>query len=132
MRKYLDLKNGRPTCHWATNTIPIDLTRSISPVHVSVQDLQWQVRVLQPQPPYKRAFHFLQVQMTWRQCHQKNMTNIPGTIIPCTSQEFKKRTATNESGTCRGCRSPLPKLALLNKRSQRRNAWHELFKIMSP
>ena len=45
---------------------------------------------------------------------------------------FKKRTATNKSVTSQGCQSPLPKLALLNKLSQRRNARHELFEIMSP
>ena len=51
VRKFLDLKNRRPTCLWAANTIPIDLTSSISLVHIYVQDLQSQVRVLQPQLP---------------------------------------------------------------------------------
>ena len=50
-KEVLDLKNRRPTCLWAVNTIPIELTKSISLVHVSVQDLQWHLQLLQSQPP---------------------------------------------------------------------------------
>ena len=82
--KCLDLRNGRRTCLWAANRTPIDLTKSISLVHVSVQDLQWQVQVLQPQRPQTRTFHSIRTWMSWRQCHQENIWNVPRTVIPCT------------------------------------------------